>query len=72
MKQKWYKKNTKYQSSDSSLTKEEQPWLLKVKALKQDRGVDFYGLLDEYEKMYKRSKYLQPSDELSHIVLRNN
>jgi hypothetical protein len=52
MKQKWYKKNTKYHSSVSSLTKKEQAWRLKVKALKKDRGVDFYGLLDEYNAIY--------------------
>jgi len=49
MKQKWYKKNMKYQASITSLTKEEQLWLLKVKALKRDRGIDFYGLVDEYD-----------------------
>jgi hypothetical protein len=46
----WYIPTAKYKSSFSGLPKDEQAWIEKINTMKKSDKIDFYALLDEYEK----------------------
>jgi len=47
--QSWYVENSKYKPSFSALSKNEQEWVKKIEALKGNKKIDFYLLMDEYK-----------------------
>lgn len=49
--QKWYVANKSYRANFSALSKNEQAWISKIKAMKSSDEVDFYDLLDEYKRV---------------------
>jgi len=52
----WYSEKKDYKANFLALPKNEQVWISKIKAMKKSDDIDFYELMDEYEKLYKFKK----------------